>query len=278
MLVPERSPTFAEKIDDMLQNKFNDLNTRDRVAMHVAIGEMTYCPNLNEAYGMYANGRRASSRYEKAMWLAMHVDFRKIKEYIGFELVWICSHCGKPIYWGYSGFSENGDNIWYCSDECLHEHYSEEAAESKYDEGTLEYVPNLWEIGSDKRKNWPDGKRMTKKDRIVKYIVMGEIINSDKLGEAFGYFDGPKTIRGRYRQAEWLLRHVAFENLDTCFDFECIRICSHCGKPMCWGFIINDGCDYYCSLDCLYKHYSAEEYLTLYNHGNGNAYYTSWID
>ena len=72
------------------------MSIRDRVAMHVAVGEMIYSPKLNEAYMAFANGRRASSRFEKAMWLANHADFRKIKEYITFKLVWICSNCGKP--------------------------------------------------------------------------------------------------------------------------------------------------------------------------------------
>lgn len=261
----------------MLQKNLNELNTRDRVALHVAIGEMLYSPNLNETYRVFANGRHASSRYDRAMWLAMNVDFRKIKEYIGFELVWICSHCGKPIYWGYFGFSEDGDDIWYCSDECLYANYSKEVAENKYDEGTLEFVPNLWEIGSDMRKKWSDGRRMTKKDRIVKFIIMGEILNSEEVGNTFNYFNGPKTMCGRFRQTEWLMRHVTFEDLDSCFDFECIRTCSHCGKPMCWGFVIDGGCDYYCSLTCLHKHYSIEEYLTRYNNGEGDSYYTSWI-
>ena len=28
---------------------------------------------------------------------------------------------------------------------------------------------------------------------------------------------------------------------------------------------------------CLHKHYSIEEYLTRYNNGEGDSYYTSWI-
>lgn len=251
---------------------------RDRVAMHVAIAEMIYSSDLNEAYMAFVYGRRASSRLEKAMWLAKHVDFRKIKEYITFELVWICSNCGKPIYWGYSGFSEDGDDIWYCSDECLHAHYTEEVAESKYDDGTLEYLPNLWEIGSELRTKWAVGRRMTKKDRIVKYIMIGEILNSEELHDAYSYFEGPNALHDNFRQVVWLVDHIGIEDLDSYFDFECIRICSHCGNPICWGFVINDGGEYYCSLGCLYKCYSSDEYFALYKHGNGNSYYTSWID
>ena len=35
------------------------MSIRDRVAMHVAVGEMIYSPKLNEAYMAFANGRRA---------------------------------------------------------------------------------------------------------------------------------------------------------------------------------------------------------------------------
>lgn len=254
------------------------MSIRDRVAMHVAVGEMIYSPKLNEAYMAFANGRRASSRFEKAMWLANHADFRKIKEYITFKLVWICSNCGKSIYWGFSGFSEDGDDIWYCSDECLHAHYTEEAAENKYDEGTLEYLPNLWEIGSDLRIKWPDGRRMTIKDKIVKYIMIGEILNSKEFHDAYNNFEGPIALHGKFRRAIWLVEHIGVEDLDCYFNFDCIRICSHCGKPMSWGFVIDDGGEHYCSLSCLHKHYSSDEYWTLYNHGKGNSYYTSWID
>lgn len=258
--------------------KEKNLSVRDRVALHVAIGEMMYSNELNEAYAALANGRRGLSRYDKATWLAWHVDFRKIKEYIGFELVWICSNCGKPIYWGYSGFSEDGDDIWYCSDECLHEHYTDEEMEAKYDEGTMEYLPNLWEIGSHLRQTWQDGERMTRKDRIVRYILIGEMIASKELSNIFQSLEGPTGIRGKFRQTMWLIRHISFEDLDGYFDFECIRGCSHCGKPMCWGYVIDGGCEYYCSLTCLYKHYSTEEYFVKYNHGDGDSYYTSWID
>ena len=38
------------------------ISIRNRVALHVAVGEMVYSPKLNEAYMALANGRSASSR------------------------------------------------------------------------------------------------------------------------------------------------------------------------------------------------------------------------
>ena len=56
------------------------------------------------------------------------------------------------------------------------------------------------------------------------------------------------------------------------------RICSECGKKMKAGYCINNGMEYFCSEDCLHKHYSEEEYLEMYDDGNGDSYWTEWDD
>ena len=55
-----------------------------------------------------------------------------------------------------------------------------------------------------------------------------------------------------------------------------MRKCSHCGKQMTQGYLIHDGNEYYCSDECLHKHYTEEEYLNLYDDGNGDSYWTEW--
>ncbi len=57
-------------------------------------------------------------------------------------------------------------------------------------------------------------------------------------------------------------------------DFK--RKCNECGKTMYEGFCIENGLEYYCSEKCLYKNYTKEEYLELYDNGNGDSYYTEW--
>lgn len=57
-----------------------------------------------------------------------------------------------------------------------------------------------------------------------------------------------------------------------------LRKCSHCGKEMSVGYCIRGGEEYYCSDDCLHEHYSEEEYLELYDNGNGDSYWTEWED
>ena len=66
-----------------------------------------------------------------------------------------------------------------------------------------------------------------------------------------------------------------WEKLSEVLD--CFRICDECGKPMIEGFVI-EGCDTYCSEECLHKHISEEEYNNLYNNGNGESYWTTWYE
>lgn len=61
------------------------------------------------------------------------------------------------------------------------------------------------------------------------------------------------------------------ENLD------CFRICEECGKPMIEGYVV-DGCETYCSDECLHKHLTDEEFEELYDNGNGDTYWTNWYE
>lgn len=56
------------------------------------------------------------------------------------------------------------------------------------------------------------------------------------------------------------------------------RKCSECGKTMSEGYCIDNGLEYYCSDDCLHKHYTDEEYKEMYDDGNGDSYWTEWED
>ena len=42
------------------------------------------------------------------------------------------------------------------------------------------------------------------------------------------------------------------------------------------GYCIDGGCEYYCCDECLHEHYTEEEYLELYNDGEGYSYWTQW--
>lgn len=55
-----------------------------------------------------------------------------------------------------------------------------------------------------------------------------------------------------------------------------MRKCNECGKYMTCGYVIENGMEYYCSEECLNKHYTEEEYLNMYDDGEGDSYYTEW--
>jgi len=55
-----------------------------------------------------------------------------------------------------------------------------------------------------------------------------------------------------------------------------MRKCSECGRPMVQGYLIHDGDEYYCSDECLHKHYTEQEWLELYDNGNSDSYWTEW--
>ncbi|MGE7920652.1 hypothetical protein ACQKM9_17205 [Viridibacillus sp. NPDC093762] len=53
------------------------------------------------------------------------------------------------------------------------------------------------------------------------------------------------------------------------------RICRQCDKVMNEGYVIDAG-DTYCSDACLHVNISQEEYLEMYDDGEGDSYYTTW--
>lgn len=58
---------------------------------------------------------------------------------------------------------------------------------------------------------------------------------------------------------------------------DCFRVCEECGKPIIEGYVV-DGCENYCSEECLHKHISEEDFDALYNDGNGDTYWTTWYE
>lgn len=55
------------------------------------------------------------------------------------------------------------------------------------------------------------------------------------------------------------------------------RVCTCCKEKMYDGFVIEDGQYYYCDKECMEKDgLTWEEYLELYDDGDGNSYWTHW--
>ncbi len=63
------------------------------------------------------------------------------------------------------------------------------------------------------------------------------------------------------------------------------RRCGECGKPVFEGFIVGGGEEYYCSEECLHRHYSPEEWKEMSRgpegngeEGNDSCFWTEWWD
>lgn len=54
------------------------------------------------------------------------------------------------------------------------------------------------------------------------------------------------------------------------------RKCSECNNVFNEGYCLGDGEEYYCSENCLHKHYTKKEFKVLYDEGQG--YWTAWED
>ena len=56
------------------------------------------------------------------------------------------------------------------------------------------------------------------------------------------------------------------------------RKCTACDAGMNEGYCIESGIEYYCSDACLHTEITPEEWLELYNDGEGDSYWTDWSE
>ncbi len=112
----------------------------------------------------------------------------------------------------------------------------------------------------------PEEQSMKKKytNTDVYKFLAEECRQNDALWKAFG--DG-------------IVNHTTDEDFweSLSEELDCFRICDECGKPMIEGYVV-DGCDTYCSDECLHKHLTNEEFKNLYDDGNGDTYWTTWYE
>jgi len=59
---------------------------------------------------------------------------------------------------------------------------------------------------------------------------------------------------------------------------EFARNCTECGAGMNEGYCFDGGRAYYCSNECLHKHYTPAEWAEMYADGEGDSYWTEWED
>lgn len=68
-------------------------------------------------------------------------DIQEAVDELDLEHIRCCSECGKPMYEGFC--IENGAD-YYCSEECLHKHISEEEYDKLYDDGKGDSYWTSW--------------------------------------------------------------------------------------------------------------------------------------
>lgn len=56
------------------------------------------------------------------------------------------------------------------------------------------------------------------------------------------------------------------------------RKCDECEQGMNEGFVVNSGDEYYCSEECLHKHYTPKQWKKMYNDEDSDSYWTQWDD
>lgn len=119
---------------------------------------------------------------------------------------------------------------------------------------------------------------LTKREKAVEYLIS---LNSiEKLKEHTGNGIDSKDIK---KVAGYILDHPnILSNMDEEGDIDLanapFRICDECGTVLYEGYCIDNGHKYFCSGTCLHKNYTKKEYTAMYDNGNGDSYYTSWVD
>ena len=67
-------------------------------------------------------------------------------------------------------------------------------------------------------------------------------------------------------------------NVEDLDELDEARVCTHCGKVMHEGYMIDGGNAYYCSDECMDAHYTPEEKAAALEdaEGDGDTYWTEW--
>ena len=115
----------------------------------------------------------------------------------------------------------------------------------------------------DELEDWaiPEDKNTT----IVEETTLN--IDDIKNEPSMTKLEKAQMLRPIMDQSEW--EEYVTDELD-------IRVCSECGKPMDEGYCIDNGYEYYCTDDCLHKHYSQASWDLMTEDDDSECYWTEW--
>ncbi len=121
-------------------------------------------------------------------------------------------------------------------------------------------------------------QEFTEREKAIGYLI--SLTSIEKLTQYTGKDIEYKDIK---EVAGYILDHPSIlHKMDEEGDIDManapFRICDECGKLLYEGYCIDNGQEYFCSAACLHKNYTEKEFAEMYANGNGDSYFTSWVD
>ncbi len=117
----------------------------------------------------------------------------------------------------------------------------------------------------------------TTDDEYALEVLRNDVSKSEGLEDYYHQLFGKATEdEKRQMMTDFVIKHSEVGELIDKLWLDHVRCCSVCGKAMTEGYCIENGVSYYCSDECMHKEMTDEEYLELYDDGNGDSYWTDW--
>lgn len=116
----------------------------------------------------------------------------------------------------------------------------------------------------------------TTDEEYAQEVLRNDVLKSDDLEDYYNrLLEKMKSEKAdddiRQMMTDFVIKHSEVGELvyELCLDH--VRCCSVCGRAMTEGYCIENGVSYYCSDECMHTEMTDEEYLELYDDGDGIA-------
>ena len=112
-------------------------------------------------------------------------------------------------------------------------------------------------------------------------VLRNDVLKSDDLEDYYNrLLEKKKSEKAdddiRQMMTDFVIKHSEVGELVDDLWLDHVRCCSVCGRAMTEGYCIENGVSYYCSDECMHTEMTDEEYLELYEDGDGDSYWTDW--
>ena len=117
----------------------------------------------------------------------------------------------------------------------------------------------------------------TTDEEYAQEVLRNDVLKSDGLEDYYHQLlDKVAEDDKRQMMTDFVIKHSSVGELVDELDLDHVRCCSVCGRAMTEGYCIENGVSYYCSDECMHTEMTDEEYLELYDDGDGDSYWTDW--